>query len=153
MGGNRFLGAFLGTLLVLIAAGGALAWSIHSAGMLTVDIHAKGPGGCDITGIRIPAAVAHVALALVPDQAFDWAEDDELQRWGPLIHEACHQLLKSPDFTLVEVVDDDESVLIRKRGKTLVIDVEDHQERVHVTVPLGVAKAFARKIDDRSSSI
>jgi hypothetical protein len=153
MGGNRFLGVFLGTLLVVMAAGGALAWSIHSAGMLTVDIHGKGPGSCDVTGIRIPAAVAHVALALVPDEAFDWAEDEELQRWGPLIHEACQQLLDSPDFTLVEVMDDDEHVFIRKRGKTLVIDVEDRTECVHVTVPLSIAKAFARKIDGRSAFI
>ncbi len=143
MSGNssRFWVVFCVALGVLMVAGAGLAWAIHSAGMLEVDIHATGPGGVDVTGLRVPAALAHIALAFAPDDIFAAAED-ELRTWGPLIGEACDQLTNAPDFTLVEVITRDEEVQIRKQGRSLVIDVEADDQRVHVTVPLRTAEAF-----------
>lgn len=144
-GNRRFLIVFLGAILVLVVLGAALALSVHRAGMLEVDVRAKGPGGCDVTGIRVPAALAHVALVFIPDHAFGHA-CEEMRRWVPLISEGCSQLSKCPDFTLVEVRSRDEWVRIRKRGRTLVIDVDSDCERVHISVPIGVARAFAKRI-------
>ena len=142
---RRFLMVFGAALLLMLIAAGGVAWSIHRAGMLEVDVRATGPGGCDVTGIRIPAALGHLALAFAPDEAFCCC-DAEVGRWCPLIKTACKELSACPDFTLVEVISRHECVKIRKEGGSLLILVEDHNERVRVRVPMGIAEAFARKI-------
>ena len=140
---KRFLGIFLGLTVALMLVGVGLAWSVHSAGMLEVDIQSKGPGGCDISGIRIPAALGHVAIAMIPGHMMG-LEGPEMDIWPPLVRAACSELSRCPDFTLVEVHTDDEHVRVRKQGRQLIVDVDTYDERVHVTVPLGVAEAFAK---------
>lgn len=149
-GGKSFWPVFGGTLAVLMTFGAVSAWSVHSAGMFELDVHERGPGGADISGIRIPAALGHVALAFVPARVFDFCEDDDFARHAPLLREACERLSDAPDFVLVEVISADEHVLIRKEGSALVVDVESDDEEVHVAVPLGIARAFARKIERAS---
>ncbi len=146
-GNKSFWTVFLGCLAVLTAFGAAAAWSVHSAGMFELDVHVKGPGGVDISGIRVPAVLGHIALAFVPASVFDFCDDEDFHRHGPLIQEACRQLEDAPDFVLVEVFSAEEHVLIRKRGNALVVDVESEDEDVHVAVPLGIARAFARKVE------
>ena len=146
-GGKGFWTVFGGSLAVLMVFGAVSAWSVHSAGMFELDIHDQGPGGVDITGIRIPAALGHVALAFIPASVFDFCEDDDFARHAPLLEAACEELAEAPDFVLVEVISNDEHVLIRKEGNALVVDVESEDENVHVSIPLGIARAFARKIE------
>lgn len=145
---NRgFLTVFLGVVAVFLILGVGVAWSIHSAGMVEIDIREGGPGGTEITGLRIPAALGHLALSFVPMHAFDFCEDEEFQQWGPLMVEACRQLDQCPDFVLVEVISRDEHVCVRKQGKAFVVDVESYDERVHISIPIGIARAFAKKVE------
>lgn len=143
---KRFLGIFLGLTLALTLVGVGLAWSVHNAGMLEVDIQSKGSGGCDISGIRIPAALGHIAIAMIPGHVFG-LEGHDMEIWAPMLREACSELARCPDFTMVEVHSDDEHVRIRKKGNQLIVDVDTDDERVQVTVPLGMAKAFAKKLE------
>lgn len=146
-GGKGFWTVFAGSLAILMIFGAVSAWSVHSAGMFELDIHERGPGGADISGIRIPAVFGHLALAFIPMSAFDFCEDDEFVRHGALVQEACEQLRDAPDFVLVEVISQDEHVLVRKQHNALIIDVESEDEEVHLSVPLGIARAFARKME------
>ncbi len=148
--GKGFWTVFTGSLAVLMVFGVLSAWSIHSAGMFELDVHERGPGGADISGIRIPAVLGHVALAFIPMSAFDFCDDHDVARHVPLIREACQQLRDAPDFVLVEVLSEDEHVLVRKKGAALVVDVESKDEEVHLSVPLGIAQAFARKMERAS---
>lgn len=149
-GGKGFWTVFTGALAILMVFGAVSAWAVHSAGMFELDIHERGPGGTDISGIRIPAFLGHMALAFIPARVFDCCEDGDFVRHAPLIQEACQQLRDAPDFVLVEVFSEDEHVLVRKEGSALVIDVTSEDEEVHLAVPLGVARAFARKIEGAS---
>ncbi|MCK4304119.1 MAG: hypothetical protein KAY24_07760 [Candidatus Eisenbacteria sp.] len=149
-GNGRFLGVFFGTLAVLLVVGGGLAWAITHTGMVEVDIQAKAPGGCSVSGLRIPAALGHLALMFIPGTVFDQA-CEEVGRWSPLMSEACRQLSDCPDFTLVEVISSDEQVTIRKQGKNLIIDVDSDREIVHVTLPLSMVRAFAKRFEGSRS--
>jgi hypothetical protein len=151
-GNKGFLTVFLSCLVVLTAFGAAAAWSVHSAGMFELDVHVKGPGGVDISGIRVPAVLGHLALAFLPTRVFDFCDDEDFLRNGPLVQEALRQLDDAPDFVLVEVLAADEHVLVRKEGNALVVDVRSEDEDVHVSVPLRIARAFARKIERASRS-
>ncbi len=145
--GKGFWTVFASALAILMVFGAVSAWSVHSAGMFELDIHDRGPGGADISGVRVPAVLGHVALAFIPVRVFDFCEDDDFVRHAPLIQEACQQLREAPDFVLVEVLSEDEHVLIRKEGNALVIDVDSEDEEVHLSVPLGIARAFVRKME------
>jgi len=141
-----FLILFCAILALLVGAGVALAITVHNGGMLRVDVHAKGPGGCDVTGLRIPGAFVSTAMHFIPEDAL--AEmADELAFAGPLAGRAIEELEQTPDFVLVEVVSDDEQVLIRKLGRELRIDVDSYDEEVHITVPLGTLKSLMRRLE------
>jgi hypothetical protein len=64
----------------------------------------------------------------------------------PIIDAAIPALEQSPDGVFVEVVDNDEHVLISKRGGSLVIDVNDREDVVHVSVPLRAAQSAVHEI-------
>ena len=51
-----------------------------------------------------------------------------------------------PDGPLVQVTSPHEKVSIVKRGDPLVIDVDEANETVHVSVPLKVVEVVARQI-------
>jgi hypothetical protein len=145
---NRsFLSLFLGIALVFVAVGGGLAYAVHSAGMIDVEVHSRGGDNVDIS-LHVPAALGHLALAFVPASVFDdCCEEGDWERWVPLITEACDRLSDCPDFVLVEVISDEDHVVVRKESRALVVDVTDGVDRVHVRVPLGIAEAFARKVE------
>ncbi len=140
---NRpFLGVFVGVLLVVMLGGVGLAWSVHRAGMLEIDVCSD---DVDLRGFRVPAAFANAALWFVPSSVFNCA-DMEFELWGDLVAEACDELRRCPDFTMVHITSDHEYVQVRKEGDALVVDVEDDQDAVHVSVPLSTAKAFIKKV-------
>jgi hypothetical protein len=46
----------------------------------------------------------------------------------------------------VEVTDNDEHVVVAKRGSSIVVDVNDHGDIVHVSVPLRAAQSSIHEI-------
>jgi hypothetical protein len=114
--------------------------------MFQIDVHATGPDGCDITGLRIPGVLVTSAMHFVPDDALCDASE-ELQRWGPIAREVCEALARSPDFVLVQVESNDEQVNISKRGHELVVEVETDCESVHVVVPLRAMNSILKRME------
>ena len=133
-----------GTLFLAAAlAGGAF---IYDMGAISIHVQEKKPGGENIRLI-LPAAVAPVALWLVPKEKLREGAK-EARPYLPAIEAAAQELSRCPDFTLVEVTNPHEKVLVTKRGGHLVIDVDDANETVHVSVPLEAARLIASQLAD-----
>ncbi len=145
---QRALGTVVIVVVLLLTLGAGLTWAVNRAGVIEIDIRSKGPGGTDITGLRIPGPLAEAALVCVPGHLF-CDLDDEVSEWMPMMRGVCEALERQDDFTLVEVYSDRENVRVRKEGNCLVVDVDTPDERVHVKVPIGLADAVARKLDGK----
>lgn len=66
-------------------------------------------------------------------------ESAEAAKYMPMARSLVKELRRYPDFTLVEVREGNEHVLVRKVGKNLEVDVTDAQDEVHCKVPLRMA--------------
>jgi hypothetical protein len=133
----------LGTLLLGAAlAGGAL---IYDMGGVWVSVKAKKPGGDNIR-LVVPAAAGPVALWLAPKKNIRGAAKD-VRPWAPAIKAAAEELRNCPDGPLIEVIDSNQKVHIAKQGGALVIDVDDPNETVHVSVPLKMVGVMAAQLE------
>jgi len=130
----------IGVLATAVAGGVALS----SEGFIHVSVHEKQPGGHNINVI-VPAAVVPVALHFVPRQSLA-GPTENLQQYLPVVDAAVPALEDCPDGVLVEVIDPAEHVLITKSGGSVIIDVNDAGETVHVSVPLRAAQSSLHEI-------
>lgn len=130
------LGA-LGTTAVAAAA-------LCSEGFIHVEVHEKQPGGTNINAV-VPAALLPVTLNFVPNEHVSKASKD-LREFLPMIDAAIPALEDCPDGLLVEVVDSQDHVRVAKRGGSIVVDVNDASETVHVSVPLRAAQQSIHEI-------
>lgn len=127
----------LGTALV---AGGAVC----SEGFIHVKVREKQADGTHLNLI-IPAALVPAALRFVPPSHLAEASHD-LREYMPIIDAAIPALEDCPDGVLVEVSDPGEHVLITNQSGSVVIDVNDHGDEVHVSVPLRAAQSSIHQI-------
>jgi hypothetical protein len=132
-------------LAATIACGAAV-----SAGTMRISIHKKGPGGA-IVSLPVPVALAQIGLRLADDGELAEAAR-RLRPWSPLIHAALASLPDTPDAVLVEVIDDDDRVIIAKRGGALLIDVEDDEDAIHLSVPIDAVGSMLSTIEARAGS-
>lgn len=127
----------LGTALVGAAA-------LSSEGFIYVNVHEKQPGGTHVN-VLVPAALVPATLRFVPSHHL--AEvSQQLRPYLPAIDAAIPALNDCPDGVLVEVADPGEHVLIRKIGGSIVVDVNDADDTVHVSVPLRAAQSAIHEI-------
>jgi hypothetical protein len=128
---------FLGTVLV----GGA---ALSSEGFLRIKVDEKQPDGTHLSLI-VPAALVPATLHFVPRQHLAEASRN-VRPYLPIIDAAIPALEDCPDGVFVEVTDPHEHVVISKSGGSLVIDVNDTGETVHLTVPLRAAQSSIHEI-------
>ena len=128
---------FLGTVLV----GGA---ALSSEGFLRVKVDEKQPDGTHVSLI-VPAALVPATLYFVPREHLAEASEN-VRPYLPIIDAAIPALEKCPDGVFVEVIDPEEHVIISKSGGSLVIDVNDSGEVVHLQVPLRAAQSSIHEI-------
>jgi len=133
-----------GTVLV----GGA---ALCSEGFIQVKVHEKQPGGTNVALI-VPAAIAPIALKFVPSGHLAEASAN-MRPYLPLLDAAIPALEESPDGVLVEVIDPEEHVVIAKAGGSIVVDVNDRDDIVHVAVPLRAAQSSLHEIADSGGPI
>jgi hypothetical protein len=127
----------LGTALV----GGA---ALSSEGFIYVNVQEKHPGGTHVN-VFAPAALVPAALHFVPRHHFADSSHDMRQAL-PIIDAAIPALNDCPDGVLVEVEEPGEHVLVAKHGGSIVVDVNDPDETVHVSVPLEAAESAIHQI-------
>lgn len=134
--------AKLGIGVLGTALAGAAALS--SEGFIYVDVQEKQPGGTHVN-VLVPAALVPTALHFVPRHNFADSSHD-MREALPIIDAAIPALKDAPDGVLVEVEDPGEHVVVAKRGGAVVVDVNDHDEVVHVSVPLIAAQSAIHQI-------
>ena len=133
----------MGTAVVAAAA-------LSSEGFIHVKVHEKQSGGTHINLI-VPAALVPATLRFVPNRDLEDASRN-LRPYLPIIDAAIPALEDCPDGVLVEVVNNRDHVLVTKRGGSIVVDVNDSADTVHLSVPLRVAQSSIHQIAQASPS-
>ncbi|MBU1701834.1 MAG: hypothetical protein KJ970_03215 [Candidatus Eisenbacteria bacterium] len=149
---NRFLLSFGGTVIALFFCLLFLTASVHRAGVLKIQYTEYGPHG-DHISLYIPGFVVQTALGFVPKSALDFDLDPGTEPWIYLAMESISELEKIPDAVFVEVESGNETVLIRKEGINLTIDVENSDEKVHLSIPMNSVKAVLNRINPPGAGI
>lgn len=130
----------VGVMSTALVAGAALC----SEGFIHVKVHEKQPDGTHLNLI-VPAALVPATLTFVPKHHLAQASE-QLHECLPIIDAAVPALEDAPDGVLVEVSDPGEHVVVSKSGGSVVVDVNDHGDEVHVSVPLRVAQSSIHEI-------
>ena len=122
--------------IALGIAGTALAGVslLCSEGMIQVKVIEKRPEGHHIRVIA-PAPLLPIGMHFAPKDGISDASA-EIQPWLPTIRAALAQSRDCDDFALVEVRDPGRQVRVAKSGGSLVVDVNDEEESVHVSAPI-----------------
>jgi hypothetical protein len=134
----------MGTAVV----GGAM---LCSEGFLSVMVHEKQPGGTNIS-IIAPAVLVPAVLEFVPNHHLAKASE-QLRPYMPIIDAALPALEECPDGVLVEVIDPEEHVLVTKKRGSVIVDVNDADDVVHVAVPLRAAMSALHEIAEANGQI
>ena len=134
-----------GSILLMAATVAAGAAAIYSGGTIAVDVAEESGGGISV---HVPAAIAHLALAMVPDRVIEEAlEDvsDELEPYLPALQNCWTEFERAPDFVMVEVESRQEHVRVEKRNGKLLVLIENGGDDIRVEVPLKTLRRFVRK--------
>ena len=129
--------------LSVVGTAALAAAALCSEGFIEIKVHEKQVGGKNINVI-VPAALVPVTLKFVPNTHL--MEAEKLHSYMPIIDAAIPVLEDCPDGLLVEVVDSRDHVRVSKRGGSIVVDVNDAADTVHVSVPLRAAQNSIREI-------
>lgn len=114
-----------------------------SEGFVQVKVEQSGPQGHHINVIA-PAALGPIAARCIPATNLKDASD-QIRPWLPVIDTSLDALRSTNDIVLVEVTEPGQHVKVSKVGGSIVIDVNDHNETVHVSAPL---RAIQGTVDD-----
>ncbi len=132
--------------IVLAAPVLLMSLVIGATGVVLVDVQEGGPDGMHLM-IPVPLVVAQTALAFVPEEA-RYVECPEVADYLPLAERVLEELRDQPDFVIVEVQDGGETVLIRKVGDEIHVDVNgDRGEEVTCRLPIKGALKMLRAYD------
>jgi hypothetical protein len=145
-GTKLFLGFFAAALVLSVVSVGAATAAVYRAGSIAVAVQ---PEEGSALSIRVPAGLAHLAIALAPADLIDDAIADVEPVW-PSVVAAARVLEQAPDFTLLEVRSSGEHVIVGKEKGQLLILVESGGDRVSVALPLSTVRHMANKMDRAS---
>jgi hypothetical protein len=135
----------LATLGAVVLGGTVLC----SEGLITVRVREHKPNGSHVFVVA-PAMLAPIAMRFAPQERLQEAEK-QIRPYLPTIRAAVGELEKCSDATFVEVQSPDEHVRISKSSGAIVIDVDDTDDTVHVSVPIR-AVAVQSAIEELASA-
>ncbi|MBD3868776.1 MAG: hypothetical protein IFK94_11680 [Acidobacteria bacterium] len=135
------------TMLMVGTLGMATATTFRH-GNIRVQVTSHHPGGDNIN-LVVPAGLAEAVVALAPlGMIRDELPLDELEPYLPAIRQLSRQVRDLPDAVYVEVHSRHETVKIEKRDGRFIIDVQDRNEQVHISVPVTTVNRVVSKIQD-----
>ena len=117
---------------------------VYQFGAVRVEVQAKSRDGEHIR-LVVPAVVVPIGLRLAPRQKLQEAAQ-KIEPWFPAIQAATEELGRCPDAVFVQVDGPAEHVRIAKKGDLVTIDVDDPNETVHVSFPVGMVYDAARQL-------
>lgn len=132
-------------LALLLGAGVAAAGLAFSAGAVRIKVVEQKPDGARVN-LLLPAALVPLGVRFLPESN----RRELAARLGPFLpalREACLELARSEDFTLVEARDHGEHVRIRVVSGSLLVDVDSPDEVVHLSFPLKLAARLAADLE------
>jgi hypothetical protein len=133
----------LGIVGTAVAGVGVLC----SEGMIEVKVVERQPEVHHVYVIA-PAMLVPIGMHFAPQRDLSHAAA-QIRPWLPTIRAALDQLRESDDVTLVEVKEPGEHVRVAKEGGSIVVDVQDENETVHVSTPI---RAISSTIEQLAAS-
>jgi len=130
----------LGMAGMAVVGAGALC----SEGLVHVRVIEKQPGGAHINVIA-PAIIAPIAMHFAPRRHRAEAIR-QIQPYMPAARAALEGLRDADDVVLVEVKGPGEHVRVAKWGGSIVIDVDDADETVHVSTPIRAVSSTVEQL-------
>jgi hypothetical protein len=118
-----------------------------SDGMIEVKVVERQPEVHHVYVIA-PAMLVPIGMHFAPRRELSRAAA-QIQPWMPTIRAALDQLRESDDVTLVEVKEPSEHVRVAKQGGSIVVDVEDRDDTVHVSAPI---RAISNTVEQLAAS-
>jgi hypothetical protein len=117
-------------------AGAALIGTgvLCSEGLVRVEVVEKAPESHHIYVVA-PAVLVPMGMHVVPRENLADASR-EIRPWLPTIRAALDTLRDSDDITLVEIRQPGEEVHVAKIEGSIVVDVHDADNEVHVSAPI-----------------
>jgi hypothetical protein len=127
-------------------AGTALAaiGLICSQGMIEVNVVEQQPEVHHVY-VLAPAMLVPLATHFIPRRNLGRAAA-EIRPWMPTIRAALEQLRAGDDLTLVEVREPGQHVLVTKSGGSVVVDVTDKHDIVHVSAPIRAIESTMEQV-------
>jgi hypothetical protein len=95
-----------------------------------------------------PAILAPIGMHFVPKRHLAEAAR-QIQPWMPAIRTALQQLRDTDNMTFVDVREPGEHVQVTKDGGSIIVDVVDKDETVHVSVPI---RAISSTIEELAAA-
>jgi len=120
----------LGVVGTAVAGVGLLC----SEGLVEVKVEERQPQVHHLCVIA-PAMLAPIAVHFAPQKDLSHAAA-EIRPWMPTIRAALDQLRENDDMTLGQVKEPGERVRVAKEGGSIVVEVEDKDDTVHVSTPI-----------------
>ncbi|MBI3406060.1 MAG: hypothetical protein HY046_11450 [Acidobacteria bacterium] len=143
--------AKLGHGMAYTAGTAVLATTVaFSGGAINVHVQEHKPNGHNIYVI-VPAMLAPAALSFIPQHKREEIARHIGEHW-PVIKAAARGLDDLPDGPLVEVQNRREHVIVAKRGGSIVVDVEDGHDTVHVSMPTRTILEVVEKLEFSTKS-
>lgn len=132
--------------LVFVGAGVALATTVATSGLMTVQVHEHQADGVHLY-IPVPAALVNVALAALPlavpqDELADMRR--EMEPFAPALKAIAAEIRDCPDVVMVRVEDGSDRVRVEKNGRSLIVTVEAEDADIRVSLP---ASSFSQALD------
>jgi hypothetical protein len=127
-------------------AGTALAGLglICSEGMIEVNVVEKQPESHHVY-VLAPAMLVPITMHFIPSRNLARGAA-EIKPWMPTIRAALEQLRAGEDVTLVEVREPGQHVLVAKSGGSVVVDVTDKDDIVHVSAPIRAIESTVEQV-------
>jgi hypothetical protein len=134
----------VGFLCVTVTAGSV----VMSEGLVHVRVNEKRPDGTHLS-LFVPGVLAPAAIFCIPGRHLGRASE-QLRPWMPAIRAAVDELKDERDMTFVEVVQDGQHVKVSKSGGSVIVDVDDPNETVHVSTPLRAIGSTLEELGSKS---
>jgi hypothetical protein len=129
------IGAMIALAVNVTLFAAVVTYRAYRQGTAVVQVQEKGPDGVNLW-IPVPVSLAGAAMRFIPKQDLP-PVDPEVAAALPTLQEIARELDRMPDAVLVEVESADEWVRISKKDGRLVVEVDDPDARVHVSLPPG----------------
>jgi hypothetical protein len=124
----------------------ATVYTFHE-GTIRVDVHEHRAGGSHVH-VWVPAAIVPTVLHFVPDDAMK-GMDEHAREALPILKAVAEELQKYPNVEFVSVDGDNQHVKVSVRDGKVYVDVQDHDDDVHIAVPVSTIRHVAENLADR----